>query len=121
MILADCTDLESDSLEAAVPNNALLTALAKAYAWKEQLESGQFKGLDDIATMNGVDRSYVGRILQLTSLTPDIIESLLAGQTFADISRQRCRRLQVAMNNSLLILTAPSTSRMKASCTSAMG
>lgn len=31
MILAD--SIESDSIEAAVPNNALLTALAKAYAW----------------------------------------------------------------------------------------
>jgi hypothetical protein len=40
MILAD--SIESDSIEAAVPNNALLTALAKAYAWQEQLESGQF-------------------------------------------------------------------------------
>ena len=78
MILAD--SIESDSIEAAVPNNALLTALAKAYAWQEQLESGQFEDLEDIAKEQGVDRSYVGRILQLTSLAPDIVESILAGQ-----------------------------------------
>ncbi len=92
MILADCTDSESDSLEAAVPNNALLTALAKAYAWQEQLESGQFEGLEDIAKEQGVDRSYVGRMLQLTSLAPDIVESILAGQAFADIRLQHCRK-----------------------------
>jgi hypothetical protein len=39
MILAECHEPESNSTEAAVPNNALLTALAKAYAWQEQLES----------------------------------------------------------------------------------
>ena len=92
MILADSTDSESDSIEAAVPNNALLTALAKAYAWQEQLESGQFEDIEDIAKEQGVDRSYVGRMLQLTSLAPDIVESILAGQAFADISLQRCRK-----------------------------
>lgn len=90
MILAD--SIESDSIEAAVPNNALLTALAKAYAWQEQLESGQFEDLEDIAKEQGVDRSYVGRMLQLTSLAPDIVESILAGQTFADISLRNFRK-----------------------------
>ena len=92
MILADCTGSESDSLEAAVPNNALLTALAKAYAWQEQLESGQFESLEDLAKEQGVDRSSVGRMLQLTSLAPDIVESILAGQTFADISLRDFRK-----------------------------
>ena len=90
MILAD--SIESDSIEAAVPNNALLTALAKAYAWQEQLESGQFEDLEDIAKEQGVDRSYVGRMLQLTSLAPDIVESFLAGQAFADISLRDFRK-----------------------------
>lgn len=90
MILAD--SIESDSIEAAVPNNALLTALAKAYAWQEQLESGQFEDLEDIAKEQGVDRSYVGRMLQLSSLAPDIVESILAGQAFADISLRDFRK-----------------------------
>lgn len=72
--------------------NALLTALAKAYAWQEQLESGQFEDLEDIAKEQGVDRSYVGRMLQLTSLAPDIVESILAGQAFADISLRNFRK-----------------------------
>ena len=90
MILAD--SIESNSIEAAVPNNALLTALAKAYAWQEQLESGQFESLEDLAKEQGVDRSYVGRMLQLTSLAPDIVESILAGQAFADISLRNFRK-----------------------------
>jgi hypothetical protein len=83
---------ESHFIEAAVPNNALLTALAKAYTWQEQLESGQFEDLEDIAKEQGVDRSNVGRMLQLTALAPDIVESILAGQAFADISLRDFRK-----------------------------
>jgi hypothetical protein len=92
MILADSVESESNLDESGMPNNALLTAIAKAYSWQDQLESGEFEDLEDIAKANGVDRSYVGRMLQLTSLAPDIVESILAGQAFADISLQKCRK-----------------------------
>ena len=92
MTSRDSIESESNLDEAGLPNNALLTAIAKAYSWQDQLESGKFEDLEDIAKANGVDRSYVGRMLQLTSLAPDIVESILAGQAFADISLQRCRK-----------------------------
>jgi hypothetical protein len=94
LILADGVESESDSssVESAVPNNAFLNALAKGYVWQQQIEAEQFEGLDDLAKEQGVDRSYVGRMLQLTSLAPDIVESILAGQAFADISLQHCRK-----------------------------
>ena len=92
MILADSIESETDLDESGLPNNALLTAIARAYSWQDQLESGEFEDLEDIAKANGVDRSYVGRMLQLTSLAPDIVESILAGQVFADISLQRFRK-----------------------------
>ena len=92
MILADSIESESELDESGLPNNALLTAIAKAYSWQDQLESGEFEDLEDIAKANGVDRSYVGRMLQLTSLAPDIVESIHAGQAFADISLRHCRK-----------------------------
>jgi ParB-like chromosome segregation protein Spo0J len=92
MILADSIESESDLDENGLPNNALLTAIARAYSWQDQLESGEFEDLEDIAKANGVDRSYVGRMLQLTSLAPDIVESILAGQESADVSLQKCRK-----------------------------
>lgn len=92
MILADGVESEADSPKSALPNSALLTALAKAHLWQDQLESGEFEDLEDIAKANGVDRSYVGRMLQLTSLAPDIVESILSGQTYANISLQQFRK-----------------------------
>ena len=92
MILADSHEAESNSTEAAIPNSALLAAIAKAYVWQEQLESGPFESLEDLAKEHKVDRSYVGRMLQLTSLAPDIVESILAGQACADISLRDFRK-----------------------------
>jgi hypothetical protein len=92
MILADRLEPEAEPAESAAPNTALLTALAKAYVWQDQLEAGQFEDMQDIAKANGVDRSYVGRMLQLTSLAPDIIESIFSGENYADISLRHCRK-----------------------------
>ena len=39
-----------------------------------------------VAAANQVDRSYVGRILQLTSLAPDIVESILQGGEYSELS-----------------------------------
>jgi len=107
MILADSIESESDLDESGLPNNALLTAIAKAYSWQDQLESGEFEDLEDIAKANGVDRSYVGRMLQLTSLAPDIVESILAGQAFADISLRDFRKgIAVSWEEQRRILTS---------------
>jgi hypothetical protein len=92
MILADSIESETDLDESGLPNIALLVAIARAYSWQDQLESGEFEDLEDIAKANGVDRSYVGRMLQLTSLAPDIVESILDGQVYANISLRHCRK-----------------------------
>lgn len=61
------------------PSGTLVSALAKAYCWQEQLESGELASLEDLAAANGVDHTYVGRILRLTSLAPEIVERILNG------------------------------------------
>lgn len=52
-------------------NGSLVSALAKACRWQEQLESGEYATLEDLAATNGVVRTYVGRLLRLTSLAPE--------------------------------------------------
>lgn len=72
-------------------NDALVTAIAKAYRWQEQLESGEYASLEDLAAANGVDRTYVGRFLKLTSLAPEIVERILEGDEPEGISLARLR------------------------------
>ena len=73
-------------------NGSLVSALAKAYRWQEQLESGEYTSLEDLAAANGVDRTYVGRFLRLTSLAPEIVERILNGDEPEGISLRRLQK-----------------------------
>lgn len=72
-------------------NGSLVSALAKAYRWQEQIESGKYGGLEGLAAANGVDRTYVGRILRLKSLSPQIVDGILSGQEPEGISLTKLR------------------------------
>lgn len=41
------------------------------------LESGQVKNLTEIAALEGIETSYVSRMVNLTMLAPDIVEAIL--------------------------------------------
>ena len=73
-------------------NFTLAIAIAKAWVWQDQLESGESGTLQELATANDVDRTYVGRILQLTSLSPKIVEQVLSGNEPAGISLRQLRK-----------------------------
>jgi hypothetical protein len=61
-------------------DNALALAIARAWKWQEELESGQYASLEDLAHSKGVDRSYVGRIIRLAWLEPIVVEGTLVGE-----------------------------------------
>ncbi|MCL9826657.1 hypothetical protein [Ralstonia solanacearum] len=55
----------------------LQLALARGHRWLAMLESGEAKSLKEIATLEGVDNSYVSRMVNLTTLAPDIVAAIL--------------------------------------------
>ncbi len=55
----------------------LQLALARGHRWLAMLESGEAKSLKEIATLEGVDNSYVSRMVNLTMLAPDIVAAIL--------------------------------------------
>ncbi|SDZ13823.1 LacI family transcriptional regulator [Nitrosomonas sp. Nm58] len=65
----------------ARPWNAAATplqlALARGHRWLAMLESGEVKSLREIAAREGVDNSYVSRMVNLTTLAPDIVAAIL--------------------------------------------
>ena len=73
-------------------NHTLIEAIAKAYRWQEQIESGEYAGIDDLAQSLGLDRTYVGRMLRLTSLAPDIVEAILRGDEPDGLSLEKLRK-----------------------------
>ncbi len=79
---------------AAVPTRtradpALVKALARAHRWQRMLDSGRYPSISEMAAAEKLDRGYLGRILQLTLLAPDIVEAMLDGRWPADLELAR--------------------------------
>jgi len=55
----------------------LQLALARGHRWLTMLESGEARSLKEIALREGVDDSYVSRMVNLTTLAPDIVAAIL--------------------------------------------
>ena len=62
------------------PRSALVVALARAYRWQRMIDTGEVASLDELAVRYDVDRSYVGRILKLAGLAPDLVTAVLGGR-----------------------------------------
>jgi hypothetical protein len=61
-------------------DNAMVKAIARAFRWRDMLESGERATIREIAAAEKINESYVSRVLRLTLLAPDLIEEALAGQ-----------------------------------------
>ena len=55
----------------------LQLALARGHRWLAMLTSGEARSLREIAAREGVDNSYVSRMVNLTTLAPDIVAAIL--------------------------------------------
>lgn len=60
-------------------DGVLIKAVARAYSWREALESGKAKSASDLVQMSGYSKRYVRRLLPLAFLSPDILEAILEG------------------------------------------
>src|SRR3954462_3228138 len=58
-------------------DNTLLRAVVQAFHWKQQLESGRFVTISELAEAEKLDRSFVSHTLRLTLLAPDLVEAIL--------------------------------------------
>jgi len=55
----------------------LQLALARGHRWLALLTSREVRSLREIARREGVDSSYVSRMVNLTTLAPDIVAAIL--------------------------------------------
>ena len=78
-----------DDQPTAPPQDAIVDALARAHHWQELIDDGRYGSITELAEALKLDRSYVGRILRLTLLAPDIIEAILRGNEPSGLSLAR--------------------------------
>ena len=69
--------------------NTLVKALARAFRWKQMLESGEFATIAELAEREGIAPSYMTRVLRLTLLAPDIINVILDGKQGPEVTLAR--------------------------------
>jgi hypothetical protein len=67
-------------------DNALVKALARAHRWKRMLESGEYGSLTELAQAEKINRSYLGRVLRLTLLAPDVVEAIFDGRQEKEVT-----------------------------------
>jgi hypothetical protein len=65
---------------------ALVKALARAFRWRRMLEEGRYASVRELAKAEGVDRAYVGRVLNLTLLAPDLVANALDGRHMPSVT-----------------------------------
>jgi hypothetical protein len=73
-------------------DNALLKALAKAYRWRRQIESGEYASITELANARHINESYACRLLRLTLLAPEIVTKILNGTATEMLSMRRLAR-----------------------------
>lgn len=70
----------------------MVKAVARAFVWREMLENGTHATIAEIAAAEKINESYVGRVLRLTLLAPDIVEAILGGRQPAELRLERLLR-----------------------------
>ncbi len=79
------TVVTPEGAPAAVPTRTradptLVKALARAFRYQRLLDEGRYASINEMAAAERVDRGYLGRVLQLTLLAPDIVDAILNGR-----------------------------------------
>lgn len=69
----------------ARPDKALVKAIARAFRWRQMLETGRFSTITELAAAEKINESYISRVLRLTLLAPDIVEAILDGRQSASL------------------------------------
>lgn len=67
-------------------DNAMIKAIARAFRWREMLEDGTHATIAEIAAAEKINESYVGRVLRLALLAPDIVEVILGGRQPSEVT-----------------------------------
>lgn len=67
-------------------DNVLVKAIARAFRWRQLIESGEYASITDLAAAEKINQSYVCRILRLTLLAPEIVEAVLDGRNTVNLT-----------------------------------
>jgi hypothetical protein len=59
---------------------ALIKALARGFRWRRMLEDGRYASISEMAKAEKIERGYLGSLLRLTLLAPEMVEAIVDGR-----------------------------------------
>ncbi len=76
---------DAEAVLATRADPALVKALARGFRYQRLLEEGRYASISEMAAAEKVDRGYLGTILRLTLLAPNLVEAILDGRQPAEL------------------------------------
>ena len=65
---------------------ALVKALARAFRYRRMLDQGRYASITEMAAAERLERGYLGSLLRLTLLAPDIVTHALDGRHMPSVA-----------------------------------
>ena len=81
--------LPNTTLAAEQPNHSMVRAIARSLQWKERIIAGEVYCKEQLAIEANMNASYIGRILRLGALSPDMVDSVTRHHMISDRSLTR--------------------------------
>ena len=82
-VVTPMTDVVAPVTTRADP--ALVKALARAFRYQRMLDQGRYASTTEMAEAERIERGYLGTLLRLTLLAPDIVQAILDGRASSTI------------------------------------
>ena len=79
VLAPDGSHYDLDTLRCQRVDNTMVKAFARAFRWQEMLESSTYSTIKEMAARERINESYVSRVLRLSLLAPEIVESIVDG------------------------------------------
>jgi hypothetical protein len=87
----------------------LLKGIARARVWYEQISSGEFSSVPELAKKEGVTPRYVRKIMPCAMLGPQGVEAILAGKCSPGLTLNRLvNELQVEWDRQARLMVSKS-------------
>lgn len=80
---------DGESAVATRADPALLKAVARAFRYQRLLDEGRYGSVTEMAAAERIERGYLGTLLRLTLLAPDIVEAIVDGRAPSDVTLPR--------------------------------
>lgn len=74
-------------------DKSLLRSIARGYAWRHEIVSGQIASASEIAKRESITTSFVSRLIDLSFLAPSILTAIVDGTAPVELTANKLRSL----------------------------